>query len=159
MGTLSENQTQEHNTEENRPGREDLGRPRSRCRKRGELERLRAPLRGRKGLWTCYVAVARVLASEPPGPSRPLLCRAGVRSRSSFLPLLRRSRPPARGSQRAVSLLICELGVWVWFGFLLLLCLPLSLSPPPPKPGSSAGTSAAAQEWWESSESPEMTDE
>ena len=25
MGTLSENQTQEHNTEENRPGREDLG--------------------------------------------------------------------------------------------------------------------------------------
>lgn len=25
MGTLSENQTQEHNKEENRPGREDLG--------------------------------------------------------------------------------------------------------------------------------------
>lgn len=128
MGTLSENQTQEHNTEENRPGREDLGRPRSRCRKRGELERLRAPLRGRKGLWTCYVAVARVLASEPPGPSRPLLCRAGVRSRSSFLPLLRRSRPPARGSQRAVSLLICELGVWV-SAFALSSALPLSPSP------------------------------
>lgn len=42
MGTLSENQTQEHNKEKNRPGREDLGA--GAMSKEKAHERLRGPL-------------------------------------------------------------------------------------------------------------------
>lgn len=63
MGTLSENQTQEHNKEENRPGREDLRA--GAASKESARERLRGRLRDRKGLWTCWVAAASVPAWEP----------------------------------------------------------------------------------------------
>ena len=62
MGTLSENQTQEHNQEEDRQRREDLGA--AATGKENAQERRRAAPR-LKGLWTCAVAAAHVPAEEP----------------------------------------------------------------------------------------------
>ena len=62
MGTLSENQTQEHNQEEDRQRREDLGA--AATGKENARERRRAAPR-LKGLWTCAVAAAHVPAEEP----------------------------------------------------------------------------------------------
>ena len=113
MGTLSENQTQEHNTEENRPGREDLGAgAASEENSRGSEGRSEAGRDFGPVTWRWHVSWPQ---SRRAHPGR--CCAGQVRSRTSFLSLLRRSRPPARGGRRAVSLLICDLGVGFGFGF------------------------------------------
>lgn len=68
MGTLSENQTQEHNQEEDRQRREDL--EAAAAGEENAQERRRAAPR-LKGLWTCVVAAAHVPAEEPQSGRAP----------------------------------------------------------------------------------------
>lgn len=81
MGTVSENQTQEHNKEKNRPGRKDL--EAGVKSKENAPARLKGQLRDQKGPWTC--CGCGVPALEPQGPARP---RFGQEPRAcgSFLP-------------------------------------------------------------------------
>lgn len=117
MGTLSENQTQEHNKEKNRPGGEDLGAAAvskedahrgSECG--SETRRDFGPV-----VWRQRCSGLRQGAS-----------RAGALSAGSFLPPSshERSPRPQRGASRQVSLPIVN---W-WFSHLVLLS---RLSPPP----------------------------
>lgn len=146
MGTLSENQAQEHNKEKNRPGREDLGA--GATSEENAPERLRGPLQDRKGPWTCDAAVAHVLASAPQGPARPLRCGPGSGACGSFLPSSSPGADPSAHVESAGRSRCSFVTRWFWFGLVSAL-LGLPLSPPPhlssPKPGSCAGTPSADQ--------------
>lgn len=135
MGTLSENQTQEHNKAKNRPGREDLGA--GAVSKENARERLRVWLRDRKGLWTCYVAAAPVLVSAT-GPGV-----AGAHSLGTLLlpPPMSGAHSPAQ-SQQAGLIADCEPVVFS-FGFCFHVRLP---SPCPFRSPSSLGVDQGAAE-------------
>lgn len=117
MGTLSENQTQEHNKEENRPGREDLG---AGATSEEKAERLGASESGRDfGPVTWRQRASGLRATGPAGQQRP------------------RHRP--QGASRQVLVLTRDPVVFFQFWFLLSLVFPSPL-PPPLQPGSHTET-------------------
>lgn len=118
MGTLPENQAQEHNQEENRPGGEDLG---AAAGARWTLTEARSAAPRPEGTLDLCVAAARFRPQPGAG-------RAGAPSAGSFLPPSshKRSHGPAR-SQQAGLVADCELVVFS-FGF----CFHVRLPPPRP---------------------------
>lgn len=116
MGTLSENQTQEHNKEEDRPGRQDLGAGATSTQ--GAQERLGGRLQDPKGSGS-VTWQQRMSRPQSPRPSRspePMAAPAPVHQQAGLT-----------ADERAGAFLS-------WFGFLLPVCLPLpppTCAPPP----------------------------
>lgn len=120
MGTVSEDQAQEHNEEKNRPGGENLeagGTSEENAAREGP----RGRLRDREGRWTCPQA-----GCTRPGPeAQPALGCDGWEPRQPPSPAGADARPavePAGGSRSRF------VNPWCWF-LLSLLCPPPHPSP------------------------------